>query len=558
MEQGYLFRTYVYALKHTRALGCACAVFKNFLYNFFAVLFLFHNRIMGKIRPVYALEIFVCGWYNSIMKYVMAIDQGTTSSRAIIFNKNGEIVASAQQEFKQIYPRPGWVEHSPKSILGSVVAVAGEALVRAGITADNLAAIGVTNQRETAVVWDKNTGVPVYNAIVWQCRRTADFCEKLKKDGFSEKIYNKTGLVPDAYFSATKIKWILDNVDGARERAERGELAFGTVDTYLLWQLSKGKIFATDYTNASRTMLFNIHTLEWDKELLRLFDVPESMLPKVCPSSHFYGETDARFFGCSVPVCGVAGDQQSALFGQLCTKRGDVKNTYGTGCFLLMNTGDKAVKSQNGLITTLGAASGDKPCYVLEGSVFVGGAAVQWLRDEMKIISSAEESETLANSVQDSGGVYVVPAFTGLGAPYWDGSARGLITGITRGTNRAHIVRAVLEGIAYEVNDIAEAMQRDAGVKLTSLAVDGGASANGFLMQFQADILNCAVCRPQIAETTALGAAYLAGLNSGYWADEEELKKMTSKTCVFTPKMSETERIFLKNGWQKAVFKAQK
>lgn len=492
------------------------------------------------------------------MKYVLAIDQGTTSSRAIVFDGAGEIVAGAQQEFNQIYPCPGWVEHSPKNILGSVVAVVGEALVRAGISADSLAAIGITNQRETTVVWDKRTGVPVYNAIVWQCRRTADFCEKLKRDGFSEKIYNKTGLVPDAYFSATKIKWILDNVEGARERAERGELAFGTVDTFLLWQLSKGRIFATDYTNASRTMLFNIHTLKWDKELLRLFDVPESMLPEVCPSAHYYGETDARLFGCRVPVCGVVGDQQAALFGQLCTRRGDVKNTYGTGCFLLMNTGDKPVKSQNGLVTTLGATSGDKPCYALEGSVFVGGAAVQWLRDELKIISSAEESETLALSVPDSGGVYVVPAFTGLGAPYWDGSARGLITGITRGTNRAHIVRAALEGIAYEVSDIVDAMRRDAGVNLKSLAVDGGASANGFLMQFQADILNCDVYRPKIAETTALGAAYLAGLKAGYWKSEDELRQNAQKKCRFVPKMSETERIKLLGGWQKAVFKAQK
>ncbi|MDE6586322.1 MAG: glycerol kinase GlpK [Clostridia bacterium] len=491
------------------------------------------------------------------MKYVLAIDQGTTSSRAIVFDNKGEIVASAQQEFKQIYPTPGWVEHSTEDLLGSVVAVVGEALVRAGITAENLAAIGITNQRETTIVWDKGTGAPVYNAIVWQCRRTADYCEKLKKEGFAEKIYNKTGLVPDAYFSATKIKWILDNVDGARERAERGELAFGTVDTYLLWQLSKGKIFATDYTNASRTMLFNIHTLKWDKELLRLFDIPESMLPEVFPSSHYYGETDALLFGRPVPVCGVVGDQQAALFGQLCTKRGDVKNTYGTGCFLLMNTGNKAVKSQNGLVTTLGATAGDKPCYVLEGSVFVGGAVVQWLRDELKMISSAGESERLAREVEDNGGVYVVPAFTGLGAPYWDGSARGLITGITRGTTRAHIVRAALEGVAYEVSDIVEAMQCDAGIKLSRLAVDGGASANDFLMQFQSDILNCEVFRPKIAETTALGAAYLAGLKAGYWKDEEELKGLSSQKCGFTPHMGEAERIRLLSGWQKAVSRTQ-
>ncbi|MDE7330025.1 MAG: glycerol kinase GlpK [Clostridia bacterium] len=490
--------------------------------------------------------------------YILAIDQGTTSTRAIVFDKSGKPVASAQQEFAQIYPRPGWVEHSPQDILGSTVAVVGEALVRAGATAGDIAAIGITNQRETTLVWDRRTGKPVYNAIVWQCRRTADFCEKLKRDGFAEKIYNKTGLVPDAYFSATKIKWILDNVEGARERAERGELVFGTVDTFLLWQLSKGKIFATDYTNASRTMLFNIHTLKWDKELLRLFDIPEKMLPAVFPSSHFYGYTDARLFGSPVAVCGVVGDQQSALFGQLCTRAGDVKNTYGTGCFLLMNTGKKAVKSQNGLVTTLGATVDGKPCYVLEGSVFVGGAVVQWLRDEMKIISSADDSEAQSLSVEDSGGVYVVPAFTGLGAPYWDASARGIITGITRGTKRAHIVRAALEGIAYEVSDLVSAMERDAGIKLTRLAVDGGACKNNFLMGFQADILNCAVVRPGVYETTALGAAYLAGLKSGYWKSEEEIRANVVGECGFKPKMSESERINLIGGWKTAVEKALK
>ncbi len=487
------------------------------------------------------------------MKYVLAIDQGTTSTRAIIFDKRGNIIASAQQEFRQIYPEPAFVEHSPQDILGSTVAVVGEALVRANIAARDLAAIGVTNQRETTLVWDKKTGKPVYNAIVWQCRRTADFCEKLRREGFAEKIYNKTGLVPDAYFSATKIKWILDNVEGARQRAEKGELAFGTVDTYLLWQLSKGKIFATDYTNASRTMLFNIHTLKWDKELLRLFDIPASMLSKVYPSSHKFGFTDASYFGSPVPVCGVVGDQQAALFGQLCTEAGEVKNTYGTGCFLLMNTGGKAVKSRNGLVTTLGATAGDKPCYVLEGSVFVGGAVVQWLRDEMKIISSSEESETLANSVKDSAGVYVVPAFTGLGAPYWNPNSRGTITGITRGTNRAHIVRAALEGVAYEVCDLVQAMEKDAGVKISGIAVDGGASKNGFLMQFQSDILNCSVKRPKLAETTALGAAYLAGLAAGYWSGVEQLRKNFSADCVFTPAMEEAKRLALLNGWKLAV-----
>ncbi len=489
-------------------------------------------------------------------KYVLALDQGTTSTRAIVFDKNGEIVSKAQQEFQQIYPKPGWVEHSPQDIMGSTVAVIGEALVRAGITAADVAAMGITNQRETTLVWDKKTGKPVYNAIVWQCRRTADYCEKLKREGFSEKIYNKTGLVPDAYFSATKIKWILDNVEGARARAQRGELLFGTVDTFILWQLSKGKIFATDYTNASRTMLFNIHTLCWDKELLRLFDIPKSMLPKVYPSSHRFGETDAGLFGSPVHVCGVVGDQQAALFGQLCTCEGDVKNTYGTGCFLLMNTGGKAVKSRNGLVTTLGATTAAKnPQYVLEGSVFVGGAVVQWLRDELKVIDTPEESEAQALSVEDSGGVYVVPAFTGLGAPYWDANARGTITGITRGTTRAHIVRAALEGIAYEVCELVTAMQKDSGINISHLSVDGGASQNGFLMQFQADILGCNVVRPRITETTALGAAYLAGLCSGFWKDVEELKIINAAEKVYSPNMLQLTRFNLLKGWQKAVKK---
>lgn len=490
------------------------------------------------------------------MKYVLALDQGTTSTRAIVFDKGGNIVARAQQEFRQIYPKPGWVEHSPQDILGSTVAVVGEALVRANATAQDIAGIGITNQRETTLVWDKKTGKPLYNAIVWQCRRTADYCEYLKKEGFAEKIYNKTGLVPDAYFSATKIKWILDNVEGARRKAEKGELAFGTIDTFLLWQLSKGTIFATDYTNASRTMLFNIHSLKWDNELLRLFDIPSSMLPEVHPSSYLYGCTDARLFGSPIPVCGVVGDQQSALFGQLCTEEGDVKNTYGTGCFLLMNTGNRAVKSQNGLVTTLGATVGDKPCYVLEGSVFVGGAVVQWLRDGLKIISSAEESEALAVKVKDNGGVYVVPAFTGLGAPYWDASVRGTVTGITRGTTKEHIVRASLEGIAYEVCDLVSAMEKDAGVKISRLAVDGGASANDFLMQFQADVLNCEVIRPKVVETTALGTAYLAGLNCGYWGSIEEIRRNFQAEKTFKPDMQEGERIRLLEGWQTAVKRA--
>lgn len=489
------------------------------------------------------------------MKYILALDQGTTSTRAIVFDKSGEIVSCAQQEFRQIYPKAGWVEHSPQDIMGSTVAVVGEALVRANITAADVAAMGITNQRETTLVWDKKTGKPVYNAIVWQCRRTADFCDRLKREGFAEKIYNKTGLVPDAYFSATKIKWILDNVEGARERAERGELLFGTVDTFILWKLSKGGVFATDYTNASRTMLFNIHTLKWDKELLRLFDIPESMLPEVYPSGHVYGETHAGLFGCAIPVCAVVGDQQSALFGQLCTQAGDVKNTYGTGCFLLMNTGSRAVKSRNGLVTTLAASFTGKPDYVLEGSVFVGGAVVQWLRDELKLISCAEESEAYALSVQDCGGVYVVPALTGLGAPYWNADARGTITGITRGTNRAHIVRAALEGIAYEVCDLVQAMEKDAEINITRLAVDGGASKNEFLMQFQADLLNCEAVRPKLAETTALGSAYLAGISCGFWSGLDEVKKTAASDKTYSPKMSERRRMELLNGWRNAVSK---
>lgn len=484
-------------------------------------------------------------------KYVLALDQGTTSTRAIIFDKRGEIVSSASREFPQIYPKPGWVEHSPEDILGSAVSVISEALIRAGLSAADIAAMGVTNQRETTFVWDKVTGKPLHNAIVWQCRRTAEYCERLKRD-CSDLIYKKTGLVPDAYFSATKIKWILDNVKGARKLADEGRLLFGTVDTFILWRLSRGKIFATDYTNAARTMLFNIHELSWDKELLKLFGVPESMLPEVKPSGNFYGCLNESFFGSPIPVYGVAGDQQSALFGQLCFDEGDVKNTYGTGCFLLMNTGSTAVKSKNGLLTTLAAGLG-KPDYALEGSVFVGGALVQWLRDELKILPSAEESEAEAERVENSGGVYVVPAFTGLGAPYWDSDARGAILGITRGTNRSHIVRACLESIAYEVYDLVDAMQKDADIKITRLAVDGGASRNNFLMQFQSDILNCAVVRPKISETTALGAAYLAGLSSGYWSGVEELKSYACTDRTFTPDCAEDKRKELLDGWQKAV-----
>jgi glycerol kinase len=488
-------------------------------------------------------------------KYVLALDQGTTSSRAIVFNKKGEIVGKAQQEFKQIYPCQGWVEHDPRDLLASQAGVIAEALMRAGLSLDDVEAMGITNQRETTLVWDKKTGVPIYNAIVWQCRRTAAECEKLKDGGRRQLIYSKTGLIPDAYFSATKIKWILDNVDGARERAERGELAFGTVDTFLMYNFSKGKIFATDYTNASRTMLFNIHTLQWDEELIKLFNIPRSMLPEVKPSSSFYGVTDKSVFGREVPVRAVVGDQQSALFGQLCVNVGDIKNTYGTGCFLLMNTGDKPVESKNGLLTSLGAGVADKPDYVLEGSVFVGGAAVQWLRDEMGLIRSADETEACARSVKDSGGVYIVPAFAGLGAPYWDGQARGIITGITRGTKREHVVRAALESIAYQVGDLVVAMERDAGVKITRLKVDGGASANDFLMSFQSDILNCEVARPKVIETTALGAAYLAGLNCGYWKDIDDIKNNVNTEQIFAPTMDVAERQALQSGWAAAVRK---
>ena len=487
------------------------------------------------------------------MKYILALDQGTTSTRAIIFNKHGEIISKAQKEFKQIYPKAGWVEHSPRDIMGSIMAVFAESLALAELTAEDIAAVGITNQRETTIVWEKSSGKPVYNAIVWQCRRTAKECEKLIAKGYSDKIYEKCGLIPDAYFSATKIKWILDNVQGARERAEKGELLFGTVDTYIMWQLSKGRIFATDYTNAARTMLFNIHTLEWDDELLSLFDIPRCMLPEVHPSSYAYGEIDKAYSGVNLPICGVCGDQQAALFGQLCFDKGEVKNTYGTGCFLLMNTGDKPVKSKNGLITTLGAAVEDTPPYVLEGSVFIGGALVQWLRDGLKMISCADESEPLARKVKDNGGVYIVPAFTGLGAPYWNGEARGAILGLTRGATREHIVRAALEGIAYQVSDLVDAMEKDSTIEISRLTVDGGAAKNNFLLEFQSSILGKKVLRPKIVETTALGAAYLAGLNCGYWKDVAELKENVEEYETFTPAFDEAKRKKYLQGWQKAV-----
>ncbi len=487
------------------------------------------------------------------MKYILSLDQGTTSSRAIVFDKKGNILGKAQQEFAQIYPHPGWVEHDPHDIYGSQVGVIVEALIRANVSAADIAAIGITNQRETTFVWDKVSGKPVYNAIVWQCRRTASYCEELKEKGLSDMIYDKTGLVVDAYFSATKIKWILDNVEGARQRAEKGELLFGTVDTYIMWQLSRGKIFATDYTNASRTMLFNINTLEWDKDLLKLFDIPECMLPEVHPSGYEYGVTDETFIGREIPICGVVGDQQAALFGHLCVNEGDVKNTYGTGCFLLMNTGDKAVKSTNGLVTTLGACCEGKPPYILEGSVFIGGAINQWLRDEMRMIKAASETENYAVKVKDTNGVYIVPSFTGLGAPYWDADVRGTITGITRGTSKEHFIRAALEAIDYQVYDLVSSMQRDANVKIKSLNVDGGASMNNFLMQFQADILNATVVRPKVTETTALGACYLAGLTKGYWKNIDDIRDNIKVEREFKPNMENDHRKELLDGWAKAV-----
>ena len=489
-------------------------------------------------------------------KYILALDQGTTSSRAILFDRSGNVMGMAQREFKQIYPKSGWVEHDPMDINTSQFSVITEALVQCDVGIGDVAAIGITNQRETTILWDRVTGKPVYNAIVWQCRRTAAYCEELKSKGYAESIYQKTGLVLDPYFSATKIKWILDNVEGARARAEAGELCFGTVDTYLMWHLSGGKIFATDYTNASRTMLFNIHTLEWDEELLALFGIPKSILPEVHPSSYAFGKTSDRVFGKEVPICGVAGDQQAALFGQLCTRKGDVKCTYGTGCFLLMNTGETPVESKNGLITTIAAGTG-RVQYALEGSVFVGGAIVQWLRDEMRLISSAAETESVSLSVSDSGGAYIVPAFVGLGAPYWDSEARGTIVGVTRGTSRSHFVRAAVESIAYQVNDVLQAMKSDIGQEIPLMNVDGGASANNFLMQFQADILGNHIVRPAVVETTALGAAYLAGLACGYWKDAQDIADNRKIGKSFVGNMQAEKRNELLRGWQKAVRQAR-
>ncbi|MDB4894365.1 MAG: glycerol kinase [Firmicutes bacterium] len=485
--------------------------------------------------------------------YILALDQGTTSSRAILFERGGKPLGQVNQEFPQIFPKPGWVEHDPMDIWESQITVVRNLFAQTGIKPNEVAAIGITNQRETTVVWDAATGKPIYNAIVWQCRRTAALCDQLTAAGWTDRIREKTGLVIDAYFSGTKVKWILDNVPGAREKAERGELRFGNIDTWLIWNLTKGKVYATDYSNASRTMLFNIHTLDWDDEILRQLDIPRSMLPQALPSSHVYGHTSAEVMGDEIPIAGAAGDQQAALFGQTCFAAGDAKNTYGTGCFMLMNTGEKAVPSKNGLLTTIAWGINGKVEYALEGSIFVAGAAVQWLRDEMKFIEKAADSEALAMSVPDSGGVYMVPAFVGLGAPYWDMYARGSIVGLTRGTGRAHITRATLESIAYQTRDVLDAMQADSGIELQSLKVDGGAVANNFLMQFQSDLLGVPVTRCAVAETTALGAAYLAGLAVGFWKDQQELADKWAVDREFTPDLPQETREEMYAGWKRAV-----
>lgn len=487
-------------------------------------------------------------------EYIAALDQGTTSSRALLFDGRGMLVASAQEEFPQIYPKPGWVEHDPRAILSSQLNALRAVLKESGVRAEELAAVGVANQRETVLLWDKFTGKPVYNAIVWQCRRTASFCEQLACT-HKEFIYDRTGLRTDAYFSASKLKWLLDNVPFARERAERGDLLFGTVDTYLIWYLTNGKVHATDYTNASRTMLFNIHTREWDEGLCQLFGIPMGILPKVLPSGADFGRLDVQFIGAEVPICAAVGDQQGALFGHLCTEEGAGKTTYGTGCFLLVNTGSRAVRSENGLITTL-AASLQEPRYALEGSVFVGGAAVQWLRDGLGLVSSAKETEAIARSVPDTGGVSFVPAFVGLGAPHWDAECRGMICGITRGTTAAHIVRAALESIALQVFDIVHAMEQDLRTVIARLCVDGGASANDFLMQFQADILGAEVVRPACAETTARGAAYLAGLYRGVYRDVAALREQAEEATLFVPQMSGAQRAEKLLAWEEALGRA--
>ena len=486
-------------------------------------------------------------------KYVMALDSGTTSNRCILFNEKGEMCSVAQKEFTQYFPKPGWVEHDANEIWSTQLGVAVEAMSKIGATAEDIAAIGITNQRETTIVWDKETGEPVYHAIVWQCRRTSEYCDTLKEKGLVDTFRAKTGLVIDAYFSGTKLRWILENVEGVRERAEKGELLFGTVETWLIWKLTKGRVHVTDYSNASRTMLFNINTLEWDDEILAELNIPKCMLPEAKPSSFVYGESDPQFFGGPIPIGGAAGDQQAALFGQTCFNAGEAKNTYGTGCFMLMNTGEKPVFSKNGLVTTIAWGLDGKVNYALEGSIFVAGAAIQWLRDGMKLIDSAEDSEYMAKKAKGTHGTYVVPAFTGLGAPHWDQYARGTIVGITRGTNKNHIIRATLESIAYQVCDVIDAMKADAETDLRTLNVDGGASANDFLMQFQADMLDKPVNRPSCVESTALGAAYLAGLAVGYWESKEEVMKNVQYDRVFIPSIDPEERAAKRKGWNKAV-----
>ncbi len=486
-------------------------------------------------------------------QYILALDQGTSSSRAIVFDEKGTTCAVAQKEFRQIFPKSGWVEHDPHEIWSSQASVIAEAITTLDINGLNIAGIGITNQRETTIVWDSETEEPIYNAIVWQDRRTSDYCDELKKQGLTDMIRQKTGLIIDAYFSATKIKWILDNVAGARKRAEKGKLMFGTVDTWLIWRLTRGEVHVTDVSNASRTMLFNINTLDWDQELLDLFGIPRSMMPEVKSSSEVYGHTKTTIFAHKVPISGIAGDQQAALFGQMCTEPGMVKNTYGTGCFLLMNSGEKPILSQNNLITTVAWKIGDKVNYALEGSIFVGGSVVQWLRDGLHVINSSSEVEALASQVPDTNGVYFVPALTGLGAPWWDQYARGTITGISRGTTTAHIARAALEGIAYQTMDITAAMSRDAGVPLRELKVDGGASRNNLLMQFQADILGTKVIRPQVVETTAMGAAYLAGLAVGYWSSIDEIRKQWQVDRIFEPSWDEKQIQTARSGWEDAV-----
>ena len=486
-------------------------------------------------------------------KYIMALDQGTTSSRCIIYDKKGNIVSVAQKEFTQIYPKAGWVEHDAMEIWSTQMGVAQEAILKINCTHEDIEAIGITNQRETTVVWDRETGVPIYNAIVWQCRRTAEYCDSLKEAGYGEKIREKTGLLIDAYFSATKLRWILENVPGAREKAEAGRLLFGTIETWLIWKLTEGKVHVTDYSNASRTMMFNINTLDWDDEILEILDIPRCMLPEPKPSSCIYGVSSENIFGGAIPIAGAAGDQQAALFGQTCFLPGEGKNTYGTGCFLLVNTGEKPVFSGSGLVTTIAWGIGGKVYYALEGSVFVCGAAIQWLRDELDILETAADSEKMALSVPDSNGVYVVPAFVGLGAPYWDPYARGAVLGITRGANKNHLVRATLESMAYQTKDLIDAMAGDMGRSIHSLKVDGGACANNFLMQFQSDILDCEVKRPQCIETTSLGAAYLAGLATGYWQNKEDVLENWQIDRTFEPKMEAERKKELLAGWKKAV-----